>query len=429
MNTETGYFHLNLAGDWPKFAPEDRHNIAIVGGSLQLARLDENTLVPKGVFRGGPFEAPDDPSRWHRLRVHADPLPEGTHIQLFTLTTDDGDLPFDPTAGDPFPSPPWRAAPRDVLDTLILNSPARRLWIGGLVYGDGRNSPVLHQMRVDYGRDTYLRFLPALYAREKPQRDFMERFLALHESVLGNREAAIADLPRLFDPFAVPDNEFPSWLSWLAGWLAFDLNEAWSEEETRRFLSHAFPLYGWRGTLEGLRRYLKLYAGVEARIEEPGLHTTLWTLGENSTLGFTTRLAPAPPQGAVVGTTATLDESHVTRGDDFGAVLFEDLAHHFSVQVYCAELIRPGALDDVRTVIEREKPAHTTYELCVIDARMRVGVQAHVGVDAIVAQGPPAARIGMVLNTGILAEHPPPCEATTPRLTEGQDPCESEEVT
>ena len=80
--------------------------------------------------------------------------------------------------------------------------------------------------------------------------------------MLGELEETISDLPSLFDPFSAPNGDFPSWLSWLSSWLAFDLNQAWSEDETRRFLAEAFDLYGKRGTVEGLRRYLKIYAGV-----------------------------------------------------------------------------------------------------------------------------------------------------------------------
>jgi hypothetical protein len=112
----------------------------------------------------------------------------------------------------------------------------------------------------------------------------------------------------------------------------------------------------------------------------------------------------------VVGTSATLGQSHLTRGDDLGAVLFEDVAHQFCVQVYCAELTRPGALADVQAVLERERPAHTTYHLCVIEPCMRVGVQARVGIDAIVAQGPPVAQTGMILGLGTLAAAAEPCE-------------------
>src|SRR5439155_21743960 len=98
----------------------------------------------------------------------------------------------------------------------------------------------------------------------------------------------ITDLPLLFDPKRSPTDGFPSWLSWLAGWLAWLPDEEWSESEARQYLAEAFELYGKRGTLEGLRRYLRLYAGVESHIYEPALHAWLWSLGETSTLGFTT---------------------------------------------------------------------------------------------------------------------------------------------
>jgi phage tail-like protein len=426
MSNELGFIYLNTANEWPLFEP---HKLKIrTDGALTLDTAN-GAFVTKGVFRGGPFEVPADSTRWHRLRVYADSLAEADHVQLFTFTADSGDAGYDPTADDPFPAQAgWQAAPRNILDILILNPPARRLWIGGVLRSAGQESPVLHQMRVDYGRETYLKFLPAIYGREESRRDFLERFLSLHQSVLDGLEGNIADLPLLFDPFAVPDDEFPSWLSWLADWLAFDLNEAWSDAETRQYLAQAFQLYGKRGTIEGLQRYLKLYAGVEARIEEPGLETTLWSLGENSTLGFTTMLAPAHLQGAVVGTSTALDRSHITRGDDFGAALFEDRAHHFCVQVYCAELIRPGALEDVRAVIEREKPAHSTYDLCVIEPRMRIGAQARIGIDTIVAEGPPMAQIGRQLDTGVLAEEAEEC-GTKPRTPAGEpEPCQEEEI-
>jgi phage tail-like protein len=252
--------------------------------------------------------------------------------------------------------------------------------------------------------------------------------LALDESVLGGLDDGIGELPILFDALAAPSGEFPSWLSWLAGWQAFELSELWQEEETRRYLGEVFSLHGKRGTVEGLRRYLKLYAGVEARIDEPALHTHLWSLGEISTLGFTTMLVPAHPQGAVVGTSSTLDRSHLTRGDEFGATLFEDVAHQFCVQIYCAELTRPGALADVKAVLERERPAHTSYHLCLVAARMRVGAQARVGIDAIVGGGTPVAQVGMTLDTGTLATEAEACEPdTTARLATEINVCEDEE--
>jgi hypothetical protein len=92
---------------------------------------------------------------------------------------------------------------------------------------------------------------------------------------------------------------------------------------------------------------LRLFAGVHAVIEEPILNAGWWSLpvpieegcnpaaacaqqswvnAEDSVLGFTSMLAPAEPQGAVVGTTAALDRSHLITGDEFGATLFQDRA-------------------------------------------------------------------------------------------------------
>jgi hypothetical protein len=63
--------------------------------------------------------------------------------------------------------------------------------------------------------------------------------------------------------------------------------------------------------------------------------------------------------------------------------------------LHCAE-----TLPRVKAIIEREKPAHTEYHLCVIEPRMRVGYQAQVGKDTVVSG--PASEVtlheGMMLD-------------------------------
>src|SRR5262249_13137052 len=147
----------------------------------------------------------------------------------------------------------------------------------------------------------------------------------LFAGVLGPVENVIAGLPRLFDAFAAPDDGFPSWLDWLSGWLAFDLQESWTDEERRRYLFEAFELYGWRGTTEGLRRYLKIYAGVNARIVEAGRFGRSWSLGAVSVLGFSTRLAPGALQGAVLGSTAVVDQAQIASVDGQTLSLYQDV--------------------------------------------------------------------------------------------------------
>jgi hypothetical protein len=95
-----------------------------------------------------------------------------------------------------------------------------------------------------------------------------------------------------------------------------------------------------------------------------------------------------------VGTTAVLDQAHLIATSDFGEPLFDDLAYRFSVLVYPAEVSCQGKLDEVQAVVEREKPAHTAYHLCIVEPRLRVGFQARLGIDTLVGGPPLPTRLG-----------------------------------
>jgi phage tail-like protein len=361
-----------------------------------------------GSFLAGPFNVSNQDTRWHRLQVMAAPLPARTHLRLFTYTSES---PTSPAPPDPSVIPPgdvaltaldtWRCAPHDATDLLVLNEPAPYLWVAGLLHGDGSASPAIYQMRLDYDHESWLRFLPALYRTADvagPQ--FLERALSLFESLLGDVDVEIDDLPLHFDPWAAPDRHPASWLDWLAGWLDFPLDQAWPDAVRRQTVANAFRRHSLRGTVAGLQQLVRLYTGARAYIEEPARFAHLWSLGDKSVLGFDTMLAPAEAQGAVLGTTAILDQSHLIGDEEYGAPLFADVAHRFCVRMYAAELADPATVDTVRAVVDREKPAHTVYHLCPIEARMRVGFQALVGIDSIVAGPPPDMILGSQQQLG-----------------------------
>jgi hypothetical protein len=62
----------------------------------------------------------------------------------------------------------------------------------------------------------------------------------------------------------------------------------------------------------------------------------------------------------------------------------------------------------VMKVVEAEKPAHTGFHLCFAAPRMRVGIQARIGVDALVAAGPEDMTLGetAVLGGGTVLAGP-----------------------
>jgi hypothetical protein len=85
--------------------------------------------------------------------------------------------------------------------------------------------------------------------------------------------------------------------------------------------------------------------------------------------------------------------------DDFGSTLFADTAHRFVVSVPAYQAPEGALRDAIRRVIEREKPAHTEFALCFVEPEMRVGMQALLGIDSIVAGAPAGASLeGMTLD-------------------------------
>jgi phage tail-like protein len=400
--------------------------LAVVsGGATAPVRLaTAGAFVKRGFLwtRARPLPDPSfRPSQWHWLRATAAPPPEGAHLRLAFATSAGGPAP--PTDPDG-PAPPWGAnacdladltggtsgdgrpgrwvvVPWDAENCVFPGTPGAPVWVGVEFIGEGRSSPSLSQLRIDFDHNTYLQYLPNLYTRDPVSGPFLARFLTLIESLFAEAEADVAGLPALFDPWAAP----AAALDWVGGLLALDLPEDWPPARKRLAVASAFAADARRGTAAGLEAVLRETLGVVARVEEPILQAGWWALpgdaggGGGAGLGFNTMLAAYEPQGAVVGTSAVLDGSQLVDDADYGAGLFRDLAHRFSVRLYRGAGGDGPTLAAVRGLIDREKPAHTTYEICVVEPRMSVGFQARVGVDTVVAgPGPPDPRAGVVLG-------------------------------
>jgi phage tail-like protein len=346
-----------------------------------------------GILSGGPFAAGPLKVVWHSLYADMDPLPSGTQARLFVFAGKDAPA-VDASAANPFPAP-WSEAPLDATDVYIGGDPALNLWVGALLSGDGGASPVIRELKARFNQQTYLPYLPAVY-RNSARSDFLARFLALCESFNVNTEDAIARLPELFDTAAVP----PQYLPWLAEWLALDLDQRWDTAKQRAAIAGAYQRYARRGTVEGLREIVAFETGVQVSLEEPIQDAGWWVLpgppdpcgpipdpddgdrDAGSQLGFSTVLSQSNAQGAVIGSTAILDRSRIIAPEDVGLPLFDEVAHRFTVIL--PSQAGPDAAAAVARVVDREKPAHTTYHICSFQPRMSVGFQARIGIDTIV---------------------------------------------
>ncbi len=357
-------------------------------------------FVKRGLLWGGPFGRRDRLSAWHRLQALGRPLGPNLHFQVFVHTADQiTPGPPSPTAGGGFDPRFWRGFPVDVPD-LVLDVESRFVWVGATFEGEGFDSPRLEQIRLAFDHQSYTRHLPALYQKKSPRPRQQERFLSLFESFFVDAEEEIGRLGQFFDAAAAP----AAWLGWLAGWLGIELDEEWSEEEKRNAIRRAFAASGKRGTAAGLRDAILFETGVEASIEEPLMDASWWALpGADddqvrrscSRLGQTTRLVASPADGTVLGTSAVLNRSRLSSEVEFGAPLFQGLAHRFSVRVHRAQVADPRRLERVKAVIEREKPAHTDYHLCIVEPHLSLGLQSRIGVDTVVGGSLRSSRLGL----------------------------------
>ena len=385
----------------------------------------------RGLVWGGPFQNPSDASEpRHLIRARVE-RGEGAHLGLHLAEQgfgSDGEPVEDPPpvaadADNPFADPRWRALEPDAAETLFAGAPLEAVWVGMTFSSEGLASPVLDQIRLDFDHETWLTHLPAVYERERAPDDVLARWLTLFESTFDSVHDAIAGLARLFDPAAAP----PAWLPWLAEWLAADAPEGWPADRLRQLISEAFDHAGRRGTAAGLREALREDAGLSAVVEEPLRQMSWWALPDNdpsdaeaalSVLGSGTVLAVGEAGGAVVASSAILDGSFLAPQDRFATALFADVAHQFTVRLYRGAAYSEDAVAAARAIIDAERPAHTQYHVCLVEPAMRVGLQARVGMDALVGDpnqpdpadaaregglqlgGDPAGRLGTTAHVG-----------------------------
>ncbi len=400
----------------------DANGVLLVhpGWSLAPIRLAlDRAHVRHGYAFDGPFGgfSPNE-KHWHELRATMPALPADAHIRFFVHTTNDASA-TPPVGADPdapFGDPAWTAGPLDGGDFLIAAPDATFAWVGFELWSEGASSARVEQIRVEFDHPTYIDHLPVIYRRPEDPDAFLPRYLALVERMFADVEDEIDGLTRLLDAAAAPD----AFLMELARWLALDVSANWDDAERRDAVAQAYAEAESRGTPAGLRAALRRTTGIDAWIEEPLRQSAWWALAacaesadaerETSVLGVTTMLAATEPQGAVLGSTATVNRSQLITNDDYGVPLFDDVAHRFVVRLYRGAAMSEERLRSVTTLLDRERPAHTDYVVCRVDPRLEVGVQSRIGVDAIVGGAPLPAPLdddALLGDTLVLGGEPP----------------------
>ena len=219
--------------------------------------------------------------RWHRVRWQGS-VPAGTTVSI-SVSTSDSPAPAAQGVADGIWAAfaPGRPHPVDwqrvdnQRDFLIRQPEGRYLFMRIRMTGDGRQTPRIRRMRLDFPRQTSLDQLPLVFRDTPEAEDFSERFLALFDSFLDDVDDQIARMPALLDVDGVPDGVLP----WLGSFLDIAMDPAWDAARRRRLLQAAPRLYRMRGTVDGMRAAIRLVFDVDPVIREAANERAWGALG------------------------------------------------------------------------------------------------------------------------------------------------------
>ncbi|CUI07389.1 phage tail protein [Massilia antarctica] len=348
---------------------------------------------------------------WHLIELSVGRMPPGAGIRLRSRTSNEEQDPGSAAAGLPGSwddMPPYIAAAQPApgaatgfdSDLLVLSAPGRYLQLQVELTGDGTDSPLLNHVRIRFPRESLLDYLPALYSTAPEQQEFLDRFLSIVQTTWSRIEREVDTFQRYLDPDSVP----PASLAYLADWLDVKLEGTWRPEQNRRLLQAMPRLRPKWGTVDGLREWVRIYLANLADVDERALEQLgvpaiverfverrQLLLGDASAaLGTAQALwSPAVERRFQVGVFDRLGDVELVSTGDPQADALRHYAHAFRVYVP-AQLVRTPADEAMlRRAIETQKPAHASYQLVLVEPRLRIGVQSTIGLDTVI--GGPAA--------------------------------------
>jgi phage tail-like protein len=312
---------------------------------------------------------------WHRIALDAD-VPAGSAIEVQPEV-------YDTKGGHGIPDliPPPLTLSGDTLDCLVQGSTGRYLRLHLTFKGNGVLTPVLRGIKIWYPRDSLLKYLPAIYQEDAESRSFLARFLSILQTDFDNFDETIDNIWTYFDPAAVPAN----WFLWLAAWIALPIEPTWTDTQRRAVLKNAGQQYRQRGTAAGLQQLISDYAGVSARLFENFRLRQLIFLQDDPTKATPTgggRLWSRDYYRRLqIGVYSSLGYFELVGEPQPGAEAISWGAHQFTIFFNAEPLTMAATQKKVAAVVEREKPAHTMAAYRPVYSRLRVGVQATIGLD------------------------------------------------
>lgn len=413
----TGTFSIpGFTGAIPGIGIDPRGNLYVsTPKGIAFFSKQQTYSTGKGIYYTKILDSGIEGCQWHRIKLDLD-LPPRTMVEVYYYAADDATLKqkIEECLADNDKSTqqkaeyidghkggliPWNEPEKNPEDMLFQEGSGRYLWIKlELSTFEETVRPQVTGMRIFYPRQSYLRYLPAIYQEDPASKEFLERFLSLFESQFYDLETEIGQIFKYLDPGTTP----AGFLKWLGSWLNLALEEEWEEDKKRTLIKEAAALYKQKGTPRGLTRLIEIYTGTAPVILEHMRAVKPMVFNKKLRLGIDTILIQTPIRGFRLGDDSIL--GRVALRDE--AMLPEDpflpLAHRFTVLLDLSLQEFNSFEKGVIRILEEEKPAHTEYKLRNT-SESRVGMNTYVGINAKVSDYRPIRlRIDSILGTGLI---------------------------
>lgn len=324
----------------------------------------------------------DEPAmEWHRTTLEFEVTDPGTQIRLEYYATDNDHLRLDLANRE------WRPLDRpNPPDAFLPDAIGRFLWVKLDIVGTADASPTVSAFRAYFPRQSYLRYLPAIYQEDEHSAAFLERFLSIFESIFVDLEEEIESTTKFIDSYGIPARYLP----WLGGWLAIAVDETWSHAAIRKLIQEAPALFKKRGTKAGLLAVLDVFftdGAVPMSPREPkvarrdGNDHPDNTDGDSGTLPETPTRQPSRSQSvAFLLEDADLD---CIDDDEVRAEYRKFLSCPQCFFVFLQHFVGDDDVRAVERIVEAETPAHAVGRTVRLQPWSQLGGHSYLGFNTV----------------------------------------------
>ena len=349
--------------------------VGFEGTNRFVQRKKTKNYVNCGTYITNPLDSTIANCRWHKvvLDIDEDAL-KSTQVRLSYYASNEQEPPGQNSSD-------WSEPlinPRDAL----LNAKGRRIWFKMDLISDDlhEKTPLVKSLTVYFPRDSYLRYLPAVYQEDEKSRDFLERFLSLCETCLWQMESKIDSVTRYLDVGAAPD-EF---LAWLSSWLGLSTDENWPFEKRRELLKAAPDLFRKRGTREELNKLMEIY------LEDPTLIKELQIYIDKCQESGTSKenLQGLRQLCEDAGKPIIVEHFQLKPLQELGlwARLFGNCPYRFCVLLKPLSVSNETELNTVRRIVQQHKPAHTEGGVVLLQPWLYLDMHTYLGINTVLTE-------------------------------------------